>query len=200
MSFQVAFTLEGDKELIQALRNISGHKVDRAVYIGMGKLKTKTKTEMKRAFTRRYNVASGVIAKKISKPRLARENGAPVLQVFGSAQPMSSRLFRPTMGVRHQNRKNARFRIFKGGSYESHPRGFRVYSNKKGGLQFGGKAFKRNASGRNFRGLGGPSFHNAFTGGKFAKQMTAEVNRATMPTLTRETKAAIRALGKGYIR
>lgn len=195
MSFRVAFTLEGDKELIEALRNLSGSKVDRAVNIGMGKLKAKTRTAMKQAFTARYNVSSAEVNKRIGKPRLTRENGVPVLQIYGNAKPISARLFRPSMGIRHKNKQNVRFRIFKGGKYIQPARGFRqpTFAQGKPMMRLGDSRLP-------IKSLGGPSFHAAFTGGKFGKQMTAEVQRKTMPTLTRETKAAIKGLAKGYIR
>lgn len=198
MSFRVAFTLEGDKDLIAALQKLHGRDVDRAVRIGMGKLKAKTKTEMKRAFTTYYNVSSKEVGDRIGKPLLKQEGGSTVLQVRGNAKALSSRLFKPSMGIRHRNRQGAKYKIFKGGDFERRPRAFRIA--RKGKVQFGGKAFQRIEGSRDFRGLGGPSFHNAFTGGRYAGKMRAQVHKNTMPTLQRETKAALKGLARGFIR
>ena len=195
MSFRVAFTLEGDKDLIAALQKLHGRDVDLAVRIGMGKLKAKTKTEMKRAFTTYYNVSSGEVGKKIGKPQLRQEGGSTVLQVRGNAKPMSTRLFKPSMGIRHKNRQGVRYRIFKGGDFTRPARGFRQPSFAQG------KPMQRVGDSRlPIRSLGAPSFHHAFTGGKYAGRIRAQVHKNTMPTLQRETKAALKGLARGFIR
>ena len=55
--------------------------------IGMGKLKSKTKTEMKRAFTTYYNVSSGEVGKKIGE---APAKAGGVAQQFCRCEAMPS--------------------------------------------------------------------------------------------------------------
>lgn len=193
MAVKPVFTLEGDKELIKALRDLSGAQVDKAIGMGFRRTKTATKGYIAKAVSQNYAIKQKDVKDSIVRETIKTSPPAE-LKFFGSTKPISMRKFRVSMGVRWVNRANVRVSFFKGKKTEI-SRGWRWETFASG------NPFAREGDSRTpIRKIHGISFHHLFTGGRRARRMRAEVERKAMPRLTTEVKQALRAVSRGYVR
>lgn len=190
MAFRPTFKLDGHKELQRALVKLRGQDIDSAFQTGLRRATKPIPGYMARSMAKFYSAAQRELKNKISAPF---QKGLEV-HIKSEAKPISGRLFKPLGGVRHRDRKNVSIKVFKGGSRKPRRRGFRSPLLAKAG------PFVRDGDARlPVSKVMGPSFHSAFTGGKFADQILDNTEKLAAEKLEKAVLDALRAKSRGFI-
>ena len=194
MAFRPTYRLEGAPELIEALSKLSGAQVDKATERALRSTANMFPSYMARAMARHYSAKQSELKSKIRRPKISGGYN-PTIDIESDASPMSGRLFKPLGGRRWIDRKNASIKVFKGGARIPRRRGFRQESFAKG------SPFVRSGSARlPIERVMGPSFHSAFTGGKYKAEILDNVEDMARGKLESSIYRSLRSVAKGYIK
>lgn len=189
------YKLEGIPELDQALVKLAGRDIDRAVDVGFKRAAKPIPGYMAQAMAKHYTAKQRTLKDAISTPTVRTAGQGASIEIQSSASPFSGRLFSPLKGVRWQDKKNVSIKVFKGGSRKPRKNGFRNPAFAGGG------PFVRDGDGKNpISKIMGPSFHNAFTGGRHKAAILDHVERKSMDKLGKAVIDALKAKSRGFIK
>ena len=191
--------LTGDKEFMKALAKLQGKQTDKALRTAFNRTKAPIPGYMARAMAGKYTAPQRELKAKTLKPEV--KGFPPSIQIRTSSQPLSGRLFRPLNGVRWRDSKGASILVFKGGKRVPRERSFRNPGARIKTMAEGTPFFRKTSSSKSKIGkVSGPSFHHAFTGGKYAAEILDEVENRTMDKLNKQVHDALRAQTRGFIK
>ena len=195
MAIRPTYTLEGLPELDKALIKLAGRDIDRAFDVGFKRAAKPIPGYMAQAMAKHYTAKQRTLKDAISTPTIKTAGQGASIEVRSSAKPFSGRLFKPLKGVRWQDKKNASIKVFKGGSRKPRKNGFRNPAFAGGG------PFVRDGDGKNpISKIMGPSFHNAFTGGKHKAAILDHVEKKSMEKLQNSVIQSLKAKSRGFIK
>lgn len=193
--FKPTYKLEGIPELDKALVKLAGKDIDRAFDVGFNRGAKSIPGYMATAMAKHYTARQRDLKDAISQPTIKTAGQGASIEIQSSAKPFSGSLFKPLKGVRWQDKKNASIKVFKGGSRKPRKNGFRNPAFAKGG------PFVRDGDGKNpISKIMGPSFHNAFTGGKHKAEIREAVEEKSFEKLEKAVIDALKAKSRGFIK
>ena len=195
MAIRPTYTLEGIPELDKALIKLAGRDIDKALDVGFRRAAKPIPGYMAQAMAKHYTPKQRTLKDAISTPRIITAGAGASIEVRSSAKPFSGRLFAPLHGVRWQDKKNASIKVFKGGTRKPRKNAFRNPAFASGG------PFVRDGDGRTpISKMMGPSFHNAFTGGKHKAAILDHVESKAMEKLQNSVIQSLKAKSRGFIK
>ena len=189
------FNLEGVKEFEQAFKNLAGKDIDRAIDVGFRRAAKPIPGYMATAMAQHYAAKQRNLKNAIRTPRIITAGKGASIEIKSNANPLSGRMFRPTKGVRWQDKKNASIKVFKAGGRTFRKNAFRNPPFARGG------PFVRDGEGRTpISKVMGPSFHNAFTGGRHKAEILEHVEEKSMEKLEKSVLQSLKAKSRGFIK
>lgn len=195
MAIRPTYRLESLPELDKALGKLARKDIDRAFEVGYKRAAKSIPGYMATAMAKHYAAKQRDLKDAISTPRVITAGEGASIEVRSSAKPFSGRLFSPLKGVRWQDKKNASIKVFKGGSRKPRKNAFRNPSFASGG------PFVRDGDGKNpISKIMGPSFHNAFTGGKHKAEILESVEEKSFEKLEKQVIDALKSKSRGFIK
>ena len=195
MAIRPTYRLEGLPELDKALIKLAGRDIDRAFDVGFKRAAKPIPGYMAQAMAKHYTAKQRTLKDAISQPMVKTAGPGASIEIKSNAMPLSGRMFSPLKGVRWQDKKNVSIKVFKGGSRRPRKNGFRNPAFAGGG------PFVRDGAGKNpISRIMGPSFHNAFTGGRHKAAILDHVEQKSMDKLQNSVIQSLRAKSRGFIK